>query len=72
LNALRDARNILMHRAVPPRQFSVAIGPMEAVSTINQLNLTLDQNTTNLRRKEIDRLLSLGLSGMRTFVDARF
>jgi hypothetical protein len=72
LNALRVARSILMHRAVPPRQFRVAIGPMEPVSTINQLNLTLDQNTTTLRRKEIDRLLSLGLSGMRTFVDARF
>jgi hypothetical protein len=74
LAALRDARNILMHRAVPPRQIGVSIGSVavEPVSTIDRLNLTLDQNTTKSLRKEIVRLLSLGLSGMRAFVDARF
>jgi hypothetical protein len=73
LGEIRDARNILMHRAVPPRQIGITFGPsaVPSISTINRLNLTLDQNTTGSLRKEIVRLLSLGLSGMRTFVEAK-
>jgi hypothetical protein len=73
LVAIRDARNILMHRAAPPRQIGVSMGPsaVPSNSTINRLNLTLDRNTTASLRREIVRLLSLGLDAMRTFVQAK-
>jgi hypothetical protein len=52
LSTIRDVRHYLMHRAVPPRQIGIASGPgaVESPSTIERLNLTLDQNTTNSLR----------------------
>lgn len=69
---IRAVRNVLTHRAAPPRQFALKVGP-QAIPTarISRVNLTLDKNTTASRRKEIAQLLSLGLSGVRSFVDAR-
>lgn len=72
LKAIRRVRDILTHRSSPARQFSLLIGsPTKSTARIHKLNLTLDQNTTSLHRKEIARLLSDGLSGMRTFVEAK-
>jgi hypothetical protein len=74
LATTRDVRNILTHRAAPPRQFGIATGPSQVTPTsrITRVNLTLDKNTTASCRKEIARLLLLGLSGIRTFVDTKF
>jgi hypothetical protein len=48
---LRTVREILTHRAVPPRAFMITTGPSPASSdVIPRLNMTIDATTTSSRR----------------------
>jgi hypothetical protein len=74
IDRLRYVRNILTHRATPPRQFNLAVSsttPTTATARIDRLNLALDKNTTGPWRDEFKDLLAGGMAGIRAFVDAR-
>src|SRR6266550_1303963 len=60
---LRDIRNILTHRAVGARSFGVSVGPstVPETTTIDRLNISLDATTTSSRRRDVAKLLLLGL-----------
>jgi hypothetical protein len=72
IDRLRYVRNILTHRATPPRQYNLAVGsPTTATARIDGLKLTLDKNTTGPWRDEFKDLLAGGMAGIRAFVDAK-
>ena len=69
----RDVRNILTHRAAPGRRMYVGIPesqPLPAEWKI--LNIPLNQDTTETRKRQLSQLLSSMLDAARTFVTARF
>ncbi len=70
---LRDIRNILTHRAVGARSFEVSAGSSTRpeTTTIDRLNISLDATTTASRRRDVVRLLLLGLNATHKFAEAR-
>jgi hypothetical protein len=62
-------RNVLTHRAAPPRAFKLTVGPSDAVPSaeITGLNISLDENTTQSRRKDVARLLTSCLRAAEVF-----
>ena len=68
---LRDIRNILTHRAVGARSFGVSMGPstVPETTTIDRLNISLDATTTSSRRRDVAKLLLLGLDATSKFVE---
>jgi hypothetical protein len=68
---LRDIRNILTHRAVGARSFGVSVGPstVPETTTIDRLNISLDATTTSSRRRDVAKLLLLGLDATSKFVE---
>ncbi len=69
---LREIRNVLTHRAVPPRHHSLLVGSnTKPTATLGRVNIALDKDTTSLRRQQVVRLLSTALEAARSFVEAR-
>jgi hypothetical protein len=69
---LRAIREILTHRAVPPRAFMITTAPSPASSdVIPRLNMTIDATTTSSRRSQVADLLRSGLEATQNFVEAR-
>jgi hypothetical protein len=70
---LREARNVLTHRAAPPRTFGLHVSSMDVPETaiISWINISLDPATTSTRRQEITHLLCSGLASAQNFVQAR-
>jgi hypothetical protein len=67
---LRQIRNVLTHRGVPPRHHSLPIGSDEKpTATLGRVNIALDKDTTSSRRQQIARLLSTALEAARSFVE---
>jgi hypothetical protein len=68
-------RNILTHRAAPPRNLSLAInigsGTAKPSAKILRLDLVIDNRTTAAHRDEIARLLSSVLQATQIFVETR-
>jgi hypothetical protein len=68
---LREIRNVLTHRAIPPRHFSLPVGSnRKPTAMLGQLNIDLGTNTTLERRKQVTRLLRTAMEAARTFVDS--
>jgi hypothetical protein len=67
---LSQLRNMLTHRAAPPRAFKLTVGPRDAVPSaeLTRLNISLDENTTQSRRKDVSRLLASYLTATDAFV----
>jgi hypothetical protein len=63
-------RNVLTHRAEPPRAFSLTVGPNDAKPSaeITRVNISVDEKTTQSRRKEVSRLLTSCLKAAEAFV----
>lgn len=69
---LREIRNLLTHRAAPPRHHRLLVGSgIAPMATLGRVNVALDKDTTASRRKNVIRLLSTVLEATRTFVEAR-
>jgi hypothetical protein len=69
---LSKIRNILTHRAAPPRKYGFALGqPKPAWAHITRLDVPLDKNTTKSLRAEVSRLLTVCLSGAAPFVASK-
>jgi hypothetical protein len=68
---LRDIRNILTHRAVGAGSFGISVGPstVPETTTNDRLNISLDATTTSSRRRDVAKLLLLGLDATSKFVD---
>ena len=65
---LDAVRNMLTHRAVPPRAFRLTVGRSSTpAATVTRLMLELDQNTTATRAKNITHLLSRCLIRLEEF-----
>jgi hypothetical protein len=66
-------RNVLTHRAAPPRAFGLAVGPRDAVPSaeLTRVNISLDENTTQSRRHEVSRLLTGYLKAAEIFVASK-
>jgi hypothetical protein len=72
---LRDIRNVLTHRAAPPRALGLAVGAGASIPrarTAHHISIEINAGTTSSRRKEIARLLSKALEAAHEFVAARF
>jgi hypothetical protein len=70
---LSQVRNMLTHRAAPPRAFQLTVGSKDAGPTaqITRVNLELNKNTTSLLRKNVSRLLVSCVKAAETFVAAK-
>jgi hypothetical protein len=68
---LRIIRSILTHRGVGARAFGVSVGPstVPETTTIDRLNISLDAMTISSRRRDVVRLLLLGLDATSKFVE---
>jgi hypothetical protein len=66
-------RNVLTHRAAPPRSYDLTVGPKDAKPSaeITRVNITLDENTTQSRRKDVSRLLTSCVNAAETFVASK-
>ena len=65
-------RNMLTHRAVPPRAFRLTLGggsQPKPAAAVTRLMLELDQNTTATRAADITALLSRCLTPLQDFTD---
>lgn len=65
---IRNVRNVLTHRAVPPRHFTMS--SRMATTRIADVDLTISETTTRSRREHLVRLLSTAVDATRTFVAA--
>jgi hypothetical protein len=70
---LSQLRNMLTHRAAPPRAFSLTVGPKDAKPSaeITRVDIALDENTTRSLRKDVSRLLTGCVKAAETFVAAK-
>ena len=59
-------RNILVHRAAPPRNFNLG-DPKEPAARLSRLDVTLDERTTSSKRLEVHRLLNICLTSAASF-----
>jgi hypothetical protein len=68
---LREIRNVLTHRGVPPRHHSLPIGSdAKPTAILGRVNIALDKETTSSRRQQVVRLLSTALEAALSFVEA--
>jgi hypothetical protein len=70
---LSQLRNVLTHRAAPPRAFSLTVGPKDVrpSAEITRANITLDENTTRSLRQDVSRLLADCVKAAEVFVAAK-
>jgi hypothetical protein len=66
---IRDARNVLTHRAAPQRHHRLTLGSTTspAETRIARINIVVDATTTASRRKDVARLLQSGLQSAANF-----
>jgi hypothetical protein len=65
-------RNVLTHRAVPPRAYGVSVGQSDlSWARITRVEIPLDKNTTKSRREAASRLLTICLNGADAFVTSK-